>query len=109
MGGHRRPILSIYTELHTIFPDQLMAQFQRVVTIIESEVMSKFQRLLHDTMPKVNNKVLCTENFTERGSILCYHKKKKSGGNIRKLVEVMDIFITWMVMVTRMYTYVQTN
>lgn len=77
MGGHRRPILSIYTELHTIFPDQLMAQFQRVVTIIESEVMSKFQRLLHDTMPKVNNKVLCTENFTERGSILCYHKKKK--------------------------------
>lgn len=71
--------------------------------------MSKFQRLPYDTTPMVNNKVLCAENFIERGSISRYHKKKKSAGNTRKLVEVMDIFITWMVMVTRMYTYVQTK
>lgn len=37
-------------------------------------------------------------------------KKKKGEENIMKLLEVIDVLITWIVvMVTRMHMYVQTN
>lgn len=62
--------------------------------------------LLYNIVPRVENTVLYSENFKKVDLKCSYHRKR---GGRRILLEVMDLFITFIVMmVLWVYAYVES-